>query len=52
MLTAFYIYEEMQKLEDCEKLMMKISRVSPNLKNTQFVLNCFTYSNLFALIYG
>ena len=34
MFTAFKIHEQMQKLEDCEKIMLTISQVSPNLKNT------------------
>lgn len=34
MLFAFEIPEQMQKLEDCKKLMSKISHASPNLKNT------------------
>lgn len=34
MLTAFEIPEQMQNSEDCEKLMLKISHASPNLKNT------------------
>lgn len=33
MITVFEIPEQMQKLEDCEKLMLKISHASPNLKN-------------------
>lgn len=44
MLIAFEIPEQMQKLKDCEKLMLKISYASPNLKNTHICVKLFYIS--------